>query len=355
MESERQFRELQVCYNFKVSNYELRFNGSFSQTYSRHIVAKLEDYRERDKIRDAELALMKEKLTIVISSFEAEKAKIVAEYTLKFHENKTRLAEQEYALASLQTSYDESQRARLSNEETKNEIQDDLMVTMRENEILKANNEELQESIAELYEDTKILRKTLQSAYNTMEMAYNSRVRGRTSNMTQTQNSNFNQNLNADDKVSREILDTLRKEIAQKNEKIFKMTQSLREKEGEIVVLKAENVSLSRGEKTDLVTKEKPPDVGNSLTTSTLYERDSGQNDMILKTKTPGLLKRNASDTETFTRKSSCQRMKSEPQGKKLTKIRQVETLVERKVNKLKKRRRLLNQSTIEDTAVTRD
>jgi hypothetical protein len=298
---------------------------------------------------------MKEKLTIVISSFDAEKAKIVAEYTLKFHENKTRLAEQEYALASLQTLYDESQRARLSNEETKNEIQDDLMVTMRENEILKANNEELQESIAELYEDTKILRKTLQSAYNTMEMAYNSRVGGRTSNMTQTQNSNFNQNLNADDKVSREILDTLRKEIAQKNEKIVKMTQSLREKEGEIVVLKAENVSLSRGEKTDLVTKEKPPEVGNSLTTSTLYERDSGQNDTILKTKTPGLLKRNASDTETFTRKSSCQRMKSEPQGKKLTKIRQVETLVERKVNKLKKRRRLLNQSTIEDTAVTRD
>ena len=62
MESERQFRELQVCYNFKVSNYELRFNGSFSQTYARHIVAKLEDYTERDKIRDAELALMKEKL-----------------------------------------------------------------------------------------------------------------------------------------------------------------------------------------------------------------------------------------------------------------------------------------------------
>ena len=59
-------------------------------------MAKLEDYRERDKIRDAELALMKEKLSIVISSFEAEKAKIIAEYTLKFHENKTKLAEHEY-------------------------------------------------------------------------------------------------------------------------------------------------------------------------------------------------------------------------------------------------------------------
>ena len=58
-------------------------------------MAKLEDYRERDKIRDAELALMKEKLSIVISSFEAEKAKIIAEYTLKFHENKTKLAEHE--------------------------------------------------------------------------------------------------------------------------------------------------------------------------------------------------------------------------------------------------------------------
>ena len=127
-------------------------------------MAKLEDYRERDKIRDAELALMKEKLSIVISSFEAEKAKIIAEYTLKFHENKTKLAEHEYALASLKTSYDESQRARLYNEDRKNEIQDDLMVTMRENDILKANNEELQETVVELYEDTKFLRKTLQNA-----------------------------------------------------------------------------------------------------------------------------------------------------------------------------------------------
>ena len=55
-------------------------------------MAKLEDYRERDKIRDAELALVKEKLAIVISSFETEKAKIIAEYTLNFHENKTKLA-----------------------------------------------------------------------------------------------------------------------------------------------------------------------------------------------------------------------------------------------------------------------
>ena len=72
-------------------------------------------------------------------------------------------------LASLKTSYDESQRARLYNEDRKNEIQDDLMVTMRENDILKANNEELQETVVELYEDTKFLRKTLQNAYNTME------------------------------------------------------------------------------------------------------------------------------------------------------------------------------------------
>ena len=72
------------------------FNGSFSDICETNR-GELEDYRERDKIRDAELALMKEKLSIVISSFEAEKAKIIAEYTLKFHENKTKLAEHEYA------------------------------------------------------------------------------------------------------------------------------------------------------------------------------------------------------------------------------------------------------------------
>ena len=312
-------------------------------------MAKLEDYRERDKIRDAELALMKEKLSIVISSFEAEKAKIIAEYTLKFHENKTKLAEHEYALASLKTSYDESQRARLYNEDRKNEIQDDLMVTMRENDILKANNEELQETVVELYEDTKFLRKTLQNAYNTMEMAYHSRARGY-SNVSGKQNSTFNKNLNAEDRAtSREILEALRKEIVQKNGEVDELTQLLGEKQGEIVVLKAENVSLSRGENTEVLAKVKPTKIGNSLTSSRICKRDSSQNDMILKAKTPGSMRRKVSDTEIFTQKSSSQKMNAEPGGKDVRKGKQVETVVQREVNKSKERRRLLNQSTIGD------
>ena len=311
-------------------------------------MAKLEDYRERDKIRDAELALVKEKLAIVISSFETEKAKIIAEYTLNFHENKTKLAEQEYALASLKNSYDESQRARLSCEERINETQDELMVTMRENEILKANNEELRETIADLYDDTEILRKTLQKAYNTMEMAYHSHKRGSASNMIGKQNSNVNQNLDSEDETTQEILVALQKEIAQKNEKVVEMTKLLREKGDEIVVLKAENMnSLNRVKDTDILAKVKPTKTGNSLTSSGVRGRDVSQNDMILKAHKPGSIRSNASDTKTLPQQSLRKKMGFEA-GKDWTRGKHEENLVQ-EVSKLKKRRRLLNQSTIED------
>ena len=133
-------------------------------------------------------------------------------------------------MASLKNSYDESQRARLSCEERINETQDELMVTMRENEILKANNEELRETIADLYDDTEILRKTLQKAYNTMEMAYHSHKRGSASNMIGKQNSNVNQNLDSEDETTQEILVALQKEIAQKNEKVVEILSYLERK-----------------------------------------------------------------------------------------------------------------------------
>jgi len=120
--------------------------------------------------------LLQDKIAIVITSFEAEKARITAEYAIKTQENRTKLAEHEYALASLQTSYDESQRTKLNCEDKKNELQEDLMVTLRENEILKASNEDLHEIVTDLNEEARILRRTLQSAYSTMEIAHNSRA-----------------------------------------------------------------------------------------------------------------------------------------------------------------------------------
>ena len=52
---------------------------------------QLEDYRERDKIRDAELALVKEKLAIVISSFETEKQRLLQNIRLIFTRTKRNL------------------------------------------------------------------------------------------------------------------------------------------------------------------------------------------------------------------------------------------------------------------------
>ena len=54
-------------------------------------MAKLEDYRERDKIRDAELALMKEKLSIVISSLKQRKQRLLRNILLIFTRTKRNL------------------------------------------------------------------------------------------------------------------------------------------------------------------------------------------------------------------------------------------------------------------------
>ena len=52
---------------------------------------ELEDYRERDKIRDAELALMKEKLSIVISSLKQRKQRLLRNILLNFTRTKRNL------------------------------------------------------------------------------------------------------------------------------------------------------------------------------------------------------------------------------------------------------------------------
>ena len=181
-----------------------------------------------------------------------------------------------------------------------------------------------------------------------MEMAYHSHKRGSASNMIGKQNSNVNQNLDSEDETTQEILVALQKEIAQKNEKVVEMTKLLREKGDEIVVLKAENMnSLNRVKDTDILAKVKPTKTGNSLTSSGVRGRDVSQNDMILKAHKPGSIRSNASDTKTLPQQSLRKKMGFEA-GKDLTRGKHEENLVQ-EVSKLKKRRRLLNQSTIED------
>ena len=149
--------------------------------------------------------------------------------------------------------------------------------------------------------------------------------------------------------VWRQILSVaLQKEKAQKNEKVVEMTKLLREKGDEIVVLKAENMnSLNRVKDTDILAKVKPTKTGNSLTSSGVRGRDVSQNDMILKAHKPGSIRSNASDTKTLPQQSLRKKMGFEA-GKDLTRGKHEENLVQ-EVSKLKKRRRLLNQSTIED------
>lgn len=190
----------------------------------------MEDNNERDKIRDAELELLKEKLSIVITSFEAEKVKISADFALKSYESRTKLAEREYALASIQTAFDESQRKRINFEEKVDELQEDLTLARRENDILKGNNKDLQEVVSDFKNQTKNLRKTIQSMYATMELATNNRD---TVDKCEDDNSNLK-------------MKDYTEEISQKNKAIKKLNQLLQEKENEKNVIQAELAELNK-------------------------------------------------------------------------------------------------------------
>ena len=128
------------------------------------MLGKLDAARSAGRYGEAEIALLKEKLAIVVSAFASERAKREGEMEALASAAHTELSEREYALSSARLELSEARRLIKILEAREESTRDDLDEALTSNEVLKAQLVEEHECASALRREANRLRDALRDA-----------------------------------------------------------------------------------------------------------------------------------------------------------------------------------------------
>lgn len=134
-------------------------------------MTKLDDARSAGKFSEAEIALLREKLSLVVSAFGAEKSKYESDFEKLAAAAQVELSEREYALSSAALELTELKKVIACVEAREEATRDDLDEALTANEILKAQLIEEHECASALRNEVMYLRESLRDASEALSRA----------------------------------------------------------------------------------------------------------------------------------------------------------------------------------------
>jgi len=134
-------------------------------------MTKLDDARSAGKFSEAEIALLREKLSVVARAFGLEKLKYESDFERLANAAQVELSEREYALSSAALELTESRQLIKVLEAKEEATRDDLDEALTANEILKAQLIEEHECASALRNEVMHLRESLRDASEALSQA----------------------------------------------------------------------------------------------------------------------------------------------------------------------------------------